>query len=378
MLTRRNFLRLMGASAALATTGAEFLTKSVASAAALFPIGSNGINHVVVLMMENRSFDHFLSWLPGADGRNDLTFVSADGNTYPNYPLAPDFQGCGYSDPDHSWEGWLVQSNGGLNNGFLLGPTAPTGLAGVTLAASNTFPVGYYTNLNPDGSPKTSPDLPVIGALAQNYTVLDRYFASFAGEPYPNRMYQHAAQTDRDHNDATSPSSFLVSTLPTIWDQLSPAATTGVPTGGYFFRDLPFLGLWEFKYAPFWRPVYDSDLPVIAATSVTSLPDSRSWMRRRRGTSRMSALSTRPSTRKATAPPPTTIPWPTYDSGSGSSPTSTTPSATMAISTTPCSSSPSTSGAGSMTTFRLRTSPMPPTPPTSAIRGTAPRQRTAS
>jgi phospholipase C len=50
-------------------------------------------------MMENRSFDHFLSWLPGADGRVDLTLESADGNTYRNYPLAPDFQGCGYSDP---------------------------------------------------------------------------------------------------------------------------------------------------------------------------------------------------------------------------------------------------------------------------------------
>ena len=76
-------------------------------------------------MMENRSFDHFLSWLPGADGRHDLTFPSADGNMYRNYPLAPDFQGCGYSDPDHSWEGFLVQHNFGKMDGFLQRPTAP-------------------------------------------------------------------------------------------------------------------------------------------------------------------------------------------------------------------------------------------------------------
>ena len=118
------------------------------------PHGSNGIEHVVVLMMENRSFDHFLSWLPGADGRHDLIYLSTDGNFYPNYPLAPDFQGCGYSDPDHSWEGFLVQHNFGKMDGFLQRPTAPAGNPGVTLATANTFPIGYYTNRNPDGTPQ--------------------------------------------------------------------------------------------------------------------------------------------------------------------------------------------------------------------------------
>jgi phospholipase C len=248
----------MGASAGLALTGTEFLSKTIASAAPLasLPNGSNGIEHIVVLMMENRSFDHFLSWVPGADGRHDLSFLSTDGNTYPNYPLAPDFQGCGYSDPDHSWEGFLLQSNGGKLDGFLQDPTTPTSMAGVTLAASNTFPAGYYTNLNADGTPKTAPDLPVIGALAQNYTLIDRYFCSFAGETYPNRFYQHAAQTDRDHNSTAN------STLPTIWDQLSPIANTdGVPTGGYYYRDVPFLGLWSggAKYVSFFHKFADTD-----------------------------------------------------------------------------------------------------------------------
>ena len=171
-------------------------------------------------MMENRSFDHFLGWLPGADGRHDLDFLSSDGNVYPNYPLAPDFQGCGYSDPDHSWEGFLVQHNFGRMDGFLQRPTTPADNPGVTLAAANTFPIGYYTNLDHHGRPKPVPDLPVIGALAEHYTVLDRYFCSFAGETFPNRFYQHAASTDRDHNSTT------LSTLPTIWDQLSPIPNT--------------------------------------------------------------------------------------------------------------------------------------------------------
>ena len=126
MLTRRTVLQLMAASTGLALTGTEYLAQTAANAApALSPDGSDGIQHVVVLMMENRSFDHFLGWLPSADGRHDLVFQSTDGNFYPNYPLAPDFQGCGYSDPDHSWEGFLVQNNFGKMDGFLQRPTAP-------------------------------------------------------------------------------------------------------------------------------------------------------------------------------------------------------------------------------------------------------------
>jgi phospholipase C len=256
VLTRRTFLALMGASSGLAVTGSELLSQAAASASpARFPRGSKGIEHVVVLMMENRSFDHFLGWLPGADGRTDLTFPSPDGNVYPNYPLAPDFQGCGYSDPDHSWEGFLVQHNFGRMDGFLNRPTTPDPAPGITLAAANTFPIGYYTNFHPGhGHRKAVPDVPVIGALAENYTTLDRYFCSFAGETFPNRFYQHSARTDRDHN------STVLSTMPSIWDQLSPIPNTqGVPTGGYFFRDSPFLALWGTKYFPFWHPFADGD-----------------------------------------------------------------------------------------------------------------------
>ena len=259
-------MTLMGASTGVALTGSQLLSRAAANASvAVSPHGANGIEHVVVLMMENRSFDHFLSWLPGADGRHDLTFLSTDGNVYPNYPLAPDFQGCGYSDPDHSWEGFVVQHNGGKMDGFLQRPTTPANNPGVRLAAANTFPIGYYTNFHDGGRRKAAPDLPVIGALAENYTVLDRYFCSFAGETFPNRFYQHAARTDRDHNSAT------ISTLPTVWDQLSPIPNNqGIPTGGYFFRDSPFLALWGLKYFPFWHPFADGDTDALGIPVTTT------------------------------------------------------------------------------------------------------------
>ncbi len=276
MLNRRKFLQIAAVSSGLAITGTDLLSQAVANASTTVRAnGSRGIKHIVILMMENRSFDHFLGWLPGADGRHDRRFVSAvDGNTYPNYPLAPDFQGCGYSDPDHSWEGWLVQHNGGKMDGFLQRPTAPADNPGVTLAAANTFPIGYYSNTDRFGRRKALPDLPVIGALAERYTTLDRYFCAFAGETFPNRFYQHAGQTDRDHN------SEVASTLPTIWDQLSPIANTnGIPTGGYYYQDSPFLALWAdpaiepgatFKYQAFFHPFSDANAPTAALSAGTS------------------------------------------------------------------------------------------------------------
>src|ERR1700726_2134606 len=154
-IARRSFIKGVALTGgALAVGGAaSFNSRALAGQFSPLPTpAASGIEHIVVLMMENRSFDHFLGWLPGANGRSDMTYLATDGNVYPNYPLAPDFQGCGYSDPDHSWEGWLIEDNFGKLDGFLQRPTALDLNPGVTAAAANTFPVGYYTNLNPDGT----------------------------------------------------------------------------------------------------------------------------------------------------------------------------------------------------------------------------------
>src|SRR5436305_9492664 len=117
-LSRRQFL---GAAAA-AAVGAQPLARAASSA----PAGlsrqpaKSGLDHVIVVMMENRSFDHLLGWLPHADGKQaGLTYQERGGQTYATYPLAPDFQGCGHPDPDHSHTGGLVQYNNGACDGFL-------------------------------------------------------------------------------------------------------------------------------------------------------------------------------------------------------------------------------------------------------------------
>jgi phospholipase C len=78
------------------------------------------IDTFVVLMMENRSFDHYLGWMPNADGRQaGLSYTDAQGRTFKTARLTPDWQGCGHPDPDHSWDGGRRQMNGGRMDGFL-------------------------------------------------------------------------------------------------------------------------------------------------------------------------------------------------------------------------------------------------------------------
>ena len=72
----------------------------------------------------------------------------------------------------------------------------------------------------------------------------------------------------------------MASTLPTIWDQLSPIANSnGIPTGGYYYRDSPFLALWAspaiepgavFKYQAFFHPFSDADASTAALSAGTS------------------------------------------------------------------------------------------------------------
>src|SRR5947208_184709 len=103
--SRRDFLRQSAGLAALAAGSA--LPSSLAAAPKnkknLPNPNKSGIEHVVVAMMENRSFDHLLGWLPGAEGRQSgLSYADNSGVFHPTMPLAPDFQGCGHPDPDHS------------------------------------------------------------------------------------------------------------------------------------------------------------------------------------------------------------------------------------------------------------------------------------
>jgi phospholipase C len=182
---------------------------------------TSGIDHVVVLMMENRSFDHLLGWLPGATGRQKgLAYPDANGNLVSTYPLAPDFTGCGFADPDHSYQGGRVEFDSGLCDGWL--------------RVNDVYSIGYYER----------DDLAFLGQAAHDWTTCDNYFAAFLGPTFPNRFYQHSGVTDRFANTLD------LSTLPTIWDRLAAAGLAG----RYYYNNLPFVALWGAKYLPIVRP----------------------------------------------------------------------------------------------------------------------------
>ena len=82
------------------------------------------------------------------------------------------------------------------------------------------------------------PTCPLFAGLAEHWLTCDGYFAAIMAPSYPNRIYQHAAQTDRLDQ------SLAISSLPTIWDRL---AAHGLQ-GRYYYTDVPTLALWGTKY----------------------------------------------------------------------------------------------------------------------------------
>jgi phospholipase C len=225
-IDRRKFLQgVLGASGAMALGSAAGANKLFGSTLAqnLPSPGQSDIEHIVIVTMENRSFDHFLGWVPGANGKQaGLSYLDPNGVSHSTYALAPDWTGCGFNDPDHSYTGSRVCYDHGAMDGFLLD------------TANDVFCIGYY---HPQ-------DIPFYAGLAANYTVCSNYFASILGPTFPNRLFLYAAQTDRLTDSIT------LTNLPTILDSLDQAGVSA----RYYFNNVPFTALWGARYLLKSRP----------------------------------------------------------------------------------------------------------------------------
>jgi phospholipase C len=232
-MRRREFLGRTAALAGLAGLAglvpADTLVAQAAKRAAKAPFPSPRklpLDTFVVLMMENRSFDHYFGWHGLADGRNaGLRYPNVDGSAYfVTHRLAPDFQGCAFRDPDHGWDGGRHQYNGGRLDGFYSGNDEGTG--------SDEYALGYYLK----------EDLGFIPHVAAAYQLYDRYFCSIMASTYPNRHYQVAAQNGgqkrNEFPDLSSPDPGF--TWETIFDR---ALARGLSVG-YYVADLPFPALY--------------------------------------------------------------------------------------------------------------------------------------
>jgi phospholipase C len=197
-LTRRRLFTAAG-SVAAATFAAEFLPANVRRVIADAPARRgkgklSDIKHAVILMQENRSFDHYFGTLPGVRGFSDPDAITlGDGRSVFHQP---DSQNpAGYLLPFHldtrttsaqaipsTSHAWTVQHkswNGGKMDRWLPAHRAADG-------ANGPYVMGYYTR----------EDIPFQFALAESFTVCDHYFCSVLGPTWPNRFYLMTGSID--------------------------------------------------------------------------------------------------------------------------------------------------------------------------------------
>ena len=184
------------------------------------------IDHVVVLMMENRSFDHMLGGVCIEEGRTDVDGLTPQ-MTNPDeagHPVgvAPSRVDC-LADPPHGWSPSHAQWAEGRNDGFVRAYAA-------TGAPEPAEVMGYLARAQ----------APISWALMDQYAVCDGWHASVMGPTWPNRLYGHAGTSDGGRGNDL-PDGGGAFRFPTVWHKLEEA---GVPWG-YYYTDIPFLGLFE-------------------------------------------------------------------------------------------------------------------------------------
>lgn len=184
-VNRRRFLQLAGAAASFTA-----LSDSIARAAAI-PAGHRtgtirDVEHIVVLMQENRSFDHYFGSLRGVRGFGDprpaplpsgkTVWHQPDGDreVLPFHPDADDLGLAFIQDLPHGWPDAHAAVNDGRYDQWI--------------GAKGSTTMAYLTR----------DDIPFHYALADAFTICDAYHCSFLGSTDPNRYYLWSGYTGND------------------------------------------------------------------------------------------------------------------------------------------------------------------------------------
>ena len=155
------------------------------------------VDHIVILMLENRSFDHMLGYLSLEGGRRDIDGLQAG--------FVNEYEGCSFpvhhlsstvvaEDPDHSSGSVDLQVGAGGMDGFVASYAATMHARGIY--DGDPAPImGYYG----------AADVPVFDHLASEFVVCDHWFSSVPGATWPNRLYAlcgraAGSRDDRPHN----------------------------------------------------------------------------------------------------------------------------------------------------------------------------------
>ncbi|WP_035059381.1 phosphocholine-specific phospholipase C [Andreprevotia chitinilytica] len=189
---RRDFLKMFastaGAAAAM-TLIPESIRKALAIEANSVTGTINDVQHIVVFMQENRSFDHYLGHLKGVRGYNDRFPVTLpnglpvwfqprkEDQTQTVLPFRydttnPNVNAQCVGGLPHNWATSHAAINNGKNDQWAV--------------QKSNLTMGYHTR----------DDIPFHYALADAFTVCDHYFCSIPGQTHPNRMYLMTGMID--------------------------------------------------------------------------------------------------------------------------------------------------------------------------------------
>ena len=182
---RRKFLKILGASAVVSA-----LPGSIKRALAIPANNRTGtiedVEHIVILMQENRSFDHFFGTMKGVRGFGDprpMALPSGDpvwfqpngtSRIAPFHPTAPDLGLQFLEDLPHGWPDQHKAWNGGKYDQWV--------------AAKGSTTMAYLTRN----------DIPFHYALADAFTVCDAYHCSLLGPTDPNRYHMWTGWVGND------------------------------------------------------------------------------------------------------------------------------------------------------------------------------------
>jgi phospholipase C len=191
-ISRRNLLRAGAGAAASVGVGQTIIERALAARHPTCP-SPGDIEHVVILMQENRSFDQYFGTYPGVLGFGDPKAQSV--LAQPGYN-APGFNGelmpfhfdttnglgeC-TNDVAHEWGPQHGSWNGGAMNGWYTSRSDPS----VDGPDKATGTMGYYEQA----------DVPFYRALASAFTICDRFFCSVIGPTDPNRLMAMSGTLD--------------------------------------------------------------------------------------------------------------------------------------------------------------------------------------
>ncbi|GJP35874.1 hypothetical protein CLOM_g20418 [Closterium sp. NIES-68] len=225
------------------------------------------IKNVVVLMMENRSFDHMFGWMQnseidGLDGTECNPIVAESDSDEVKFEQVCVNENAPYDnseDPDHSFTGTRNQIFGGS----AIATASPQAMGGFAQQGEEVRE-GFSAEVMSAFRPAA---LPVTSALAAHFALCDRWFSSVPGPTHPNRFFLHAA-TSKGILAERRAILLLGFKARTIFDVL---ARRGVSFGVYF-HDIPaslaLASLRQSKHARKFRPI---DL-FYAQARVGSLP----------------------------------------------------------------------------------------------------------